>query len=136
MEEIQYKSSEVDQSSNYSSSSSSSSSSIEDKYSSSYSVYKINTMRNIIEKMNKFNQIEVLRILKDNNATLNENNYGIFVNLTNLNDSILDKLSNYIEYVEDQELNLNNIEKQKEDYINTYFTKDIKDINSTSISTL
>ena len=58
------------------------------------------------------------------------------ITLTNLNDSILDKLSNYIEYVEDQELNLNNIEKQKEDYINTYFTKDIKDINSTSISTL
>jgi hypothetical protein len=101
---------------------------------SSYSVYKINTMRNIIEKMNKFNQIEVLRILKDNNATLNENNYGIFVNLTNLNDIILDKLSNYIEYVEDQEQNLNHIEKQKEDYINTYFTKDIKDIAGNSIS--
>jgi septum formation inhibitor-activating ATPase MinD len=101
---------------------------------SSYSVYKINTMRNIIEKMNKFNQIEVLRILKDNNATLNENNYGIFVNLTNLNDSVLDKLTNYIEYVEDQEQNLNHIEKQKEDYINTYFTKDIKDITGNSIS--
>jgi oligoribonuclease (3'-5' exoribonuclease) len=101
---------------------------------SNYSVYKINTMRNIIEKMNKFNQIEVLRILKDNNATLNENNYGIFVNLTNLNDTILDKLSNYIEYVEDQEQNLNHIEKQKEDYINTYFTKDIKDIAGNSIS--
>ena len=99
-----------------------------------YSIYKINTMRNIIEKMNKFNQIEVLRILKDNNATLNENNYGIFVNLTNLNDSILDKLSSYIEYVEDQEHNLNNIEKQKEDYINTYFSKDIKDTNSNNIS--
>jgi oligoribonuclease (3'-5' exoribonuclease) len=99
---------------------------------SNYSVYKINTMRNIIEKMNKFNQIEVLRILKDNNATLNENNYGIFVNLTNLNDNVLDKLSNYIEYVEDQEQNLNHIEKQKEDYINTYFTKDIKDITGNS----
>jgi hypothetical protein len=108
---------------------------IQNPINSSYSVYKINTMRNIIEKMNKFNQIEVLRILKDNNATLNENNYGIFVNLTHLNDNILDKLSNYIEYVEDQEQNLNHIEKQKEDYINTYFTKDIKDITgSISIS--
>ena len=126
MEEVQHNSNEADQPSI----------SIEDKSTSiTYSVYKINTMRNIIEKMNKFNQIEVLRILKDNNATLNENNYGIFVNLTNLNDSTLDKLSNYIEYVEDQELNLNNIEKQKEDYINTYFTKDIKDITgSISIS--
>lgn len=128
MEEAQYNSNETDKSFV------SLSIATDNISSSNYSVYKINTMRNIIEKMNKFNQIEVLRILKDNNATLNENNYGIFVNLTNLNDSILDKLSSYIEYVEDQEHNLNNIEKQKEDYINTYFSKDIKDTNGNNIS--
>ena len=92
-----------------------------------YNGHEINNMRNIIENMNKFNQIEVLRILKNGNVTLNENNYGVFVNLSNLNNDNLTKLLNYINYVEAQEHNLNNVEKQKEDYINTYFTKDIKD---------
>ena len=45
----------------------------------------------------------------------------------------------YLEYMEqihksDLLQNLNHIEKQKEDYINTYFTKDIKDIAGNSIS--
>ncbi len=92
-----------------------------------YNGHEINNMRNIIENMNKFNQVEVLRILQNGNVTLNENNYGVFINLSNLNNENLTKLINYIKYVEAQEQNLNNIEKQKEDYINTYFTKDIKE---------
>ena len=93
-----------------------------------YNGHEINNMRNVIENMNKFNQIEVLRILKNGHVTLNENNYGVFVNLSNLNNDNLTKLLNYIKYVEAQENNLNNVEKQKEDYINTYFTKDIKEM--------
>jgi hypothetical protein len=92
-----------------------------------YTGQEINNMRNVIENMNKFNQIEILRILQNGNVTLNENNYGVFINLSNVNSANLTKLINYIKYVDAQEQNLNNIEKQKEDYINTYFSKDIKD---------
>ena len=92
-----------------------------------YTGQEINNMRNVIENMNKFNQIEILRILQNGNVTLNENNYGVFINLSNVNNANLTKLINYIKYVDAQEQNLNNIEKQKEDYINTYFSKDIKD---------
>ena len=78
--------------------------------------------------MNKFNQIEVLRILhKHTNVHLNENKYGIHINLTDLSDDILNELFVYIKYVNAQEITLNTIEKQKEDYRNTYFIKDIKD---------
>jgi hypothetical protein len=35
----------------------------------------------------------------------------------------------FIKYVNTQEQTLNNIERQKEDYRNTYFSKDIKDKN-------
>jgi hypothetical protein len=92
-----------------------------------YSYDDINTIRNSIENMNKFNQIEILRIFKNNNVVLNENKYGIFINLTELPCNILDEVNSYIKYVNTQEKHLTNIEKQKEDYINTYFTKDIKD---------
>jgi hypothetical protein len=93
-----------------------------------YSVSELNYIRETIENMNKFNQIEVLRILnKHSDVTLNENKYGIHINLSELKKDILDELNIYIKYVNTQEITLNKIEKQKEEYKNTYFSKDIKD---------
>jgi len=93
-----------------------------------FSVSELNYIRENIENMNKFNQIEALRILyKTNEVTLNENKYGVHINLSELNNEILEDLSNFIKYVNTQEKNLNSIEQQKESYRNTYFTKDIKD---------
>ena len=93
-----------------------------------YSVSELNYIRETIENMNKFNQIEVLRILsKHKEVTLNENKYGIHINLSELKKEILDEMNIYIKYVNTQEITLNQVEKQKEDYKNTYFSKDIKD---------
>jgi hypothetical protein len=93
-----------------------------------YSVSELNYIREAIENMNKFNQVAVLRILhKHSDVTLNENKYGIHINLSELKKEILDELNIYIKYVNTQETTLNKIEKQKEDYKNTYFSKDIKD---------
>lgn len=93
-----------------------------------FSVSELNYIRETIENMSKFNQIEVLRILKKhNNVTLNENKYGIHVNLSEIKKDILDEIVVYINYVNTQEITLNNIEKQKTEYKNTYFSKDIKD---------
>jgi hypothetical protein len=79
--------------------------------------------------MNKFNQVEILRILnKHNKEILNENKYGIHINLSELSDDIVIEIKKYINYVNTQEININSIEQQKEDYKNTYFSKDIKDI--------
>ena len=50
--------------------------------------------------MSKFNQIEILRILtKNKNVIINENKYGIHINLSELGDSILNELMVYIKYV-------------------------------------
>ncbi len=93
-----------------------------------YSVSELNYLRESIENMNKFNQIEVLRIFnKHKDVMLNENKYGIHINLSELKKDVLDELSMYIKYVNTQENTLNVIEQQKEDYRNTYFSKDIKD---------
>jgi hypothetical protein len=84
--------------------------------------------------MNKFNQVEVLRILNnDKEVTLNENKYGVHVNLSELKKEVVDELALYIKYVTTQEINLNRVEQQKEDYKNIYFMKDNKD-NSKHIS--
>jgi len=93
-----------------------------------YSVSELNYIRETIENMNKFNQVEILRILnKYDTVTLNENKYGVHINLTELKKEIIDELNIYIKYVNTQEQALNTIEQQKEDYRNTYFSKDIKD---------
>jgi hypothetical protein len=92
------------------------------------SLGELNLIRDSIESMNKYNQIEVLRILsKHNYVTLNENKYGVHVNLSDLKKDTIDELNIYINYVDKQEITLHQIEKQKETFKNTYFTKDNKE---------
>jgi hypothetical protein len=95
-----------------------------------FSISELNYIRDSIENMNKFNQVEVLRILNnDKEVTLNENKYGVHVNLSELKKEVVDELVLYIKYVTTQEINLNRVEQQKEDYKNIYFMKDNKDNN-------
>jgi hypothetical protein len=92
------------------------------------SISELEVIRQKIESLPKFNQVEILRILnKDESVILNENKYGTFINLTELNARMIDNLKNYINYVNAQEFNLNELEKQKEEFKNIYFTKDNKD---------
>ena len=93
-------------------------------------VEELNNIREIIESMPKFNQVEVLRILsKYNKIILNENKYGVLVNMTDFEDEVIEKLKSYISYVNTQESNLNEVEVQKENFKNIYFVKDNKDNN-------
>jgi len=91
-------------------------------------VNKLNYIRENIENMNKFNQIEVLRLLsKHKNVIFNENKYGVHINLSELNSVVINELELYINYVNTQEDALHQIEKQKESFKNIYFAKDNKD---------
>jgi len=95
-----------------------------------FDINELSAIRDKIESMTKFNQVEVLRILnKHQNVTLNENKYGIHINLTDLSNEIINELKIYINYVNAQEINLNNIEQQKETFKSIYFAKDNKDNN-------
>ena len=65
-----------------------------------YSVSELNYIRDSIENMNKFNQIEILRILsKNQEIVLNENKYGVHINLSDLPKKVVDELNLYIHYV-------------------------------------
>ena len=76
--------------------------------------------------MNKFNQVAILKILKaEENVVLNENQYGIHVNLTELSNDVLRKIHSYVQYVNTQQQNLEQAEKQKELFKNTYFDKEV-----------
>jgi signal-transduction protein with cAMP-binding, CBS, and nucleotidyltransferase domain len=89
----------------------------------------LQTLKGRIEKMPIYHQIEILRIFKESDILLNENNNGTFINLTELDNSIIDKLDKYISYVNEQETQLNEIENEKDRIQNTFF-KDNKDNNN------
>lgn len=104
---------------------------VEEEYDIKPNSNKLNYIREQIENMSKFNQVEILRILtKNKDVTINENKYGIHINLSDLDNSILKELVLYIKYVNTQESYLNNVEQEKEKYKNTFFLKDNKDNNT------
>ena len=96
-----------------------------------YDYNNINSIREQIENMNKFHQIEILRILtKNKDVTINENKYGIHINLSELDDTILNELTTYTKYVNSQESFLSSAEKEKEGYKNKFFQKDNKELTT------
>jgi len=79
-------------------------------------------MKNEIEECSKIHQIEILRILSgDSSITLNENNNGIFVNLTDVSDDIIKKIKEYLLYVDKQKMGLIQLENVKNDLKNEFF---------------
>lgn len=79
-------------------------------------------MKNEIEECSKIHQIEILRILSgDSSITLNENNNGIFVNLTDVSDDIVKKIKEYLLYVDKQKMGLIQLENVKNDLKNEFF---------------
>lgn len=81
----------------------------------------LNRLKNQIEGMEKHHQIEILKILSKNLCKLNENKNGVYVNMTFLEQPIIEELEEYIKYMKEQEDNLNTTEYQKEEFKNSYF---------------
>ena len=92
----------------------------------------LNEIKTNIEIMDKFNQIEILKILSDNNCKINENKSGVYVNLSFLNKKTIEEVQKYISYIQDQEESLITMEYQKKDFQNTYFNEN-EDKDNTSI---
>ena len=80
----------------------------------------LESMKNNIEKMGKNHHIEILNILKKYPAVkLNENRNGVYINVSYLPDEVIEELQKFLEYLQEQESNLELIESQKEEYKTT-----------------
>ena len=83
---------------------------------------ELTKIKSAVEKMNKFHQVSILKLLTSRKElTINENNNGVFINLSDLDDEALKKLYNYIHYVNEQESDLSYHEQEKEKYKSVYF---------------
>lgn len=81
-----------------------------------------------IEALPKINQVEILRIFcKKNKNLVNENKYGIHINITDVETEILKEIEEYLTYVSKQETDLNIIETQQNTNENYNIVKDNKE---------
>jgi hypothetical protein len=83
-------------------------------------------IRKTIESLISTHHIEVAKILVNHNVKLTENLNGIFINLTNLSENIIEDLEHYLKFVNNQNKIIMQDEEKKEEIENIYF-KDIKD---------
>lgn len=79
------------------------------------------SIKNTIESMSKTQQIEIFKIIKANSLDYNENQNGIFINLTGLKSNIIKELEKYISFINKQNAILSKQEEIKEEYLNNYF---------------
>ena len=84
------------------------------------------TLRDKIQELEKFHQIEIFRILKTHDVNYTENRNGIFVNMNELDNNIINNIEKYLHYVSTQQNQLDVVEQQKEQYKLSFF-KDNKD---------
>ncbi len=76
-----------------------------------------------IEKLSKHHQLEALRILsKIQTIKMNENNNGVFINLTEQDDNVMKQLEDFLVYVDDQQKHLHNIDDKQEQMEQEFFS--------------
>jgi hypothetical protein len=93
----------------------------------SYTPEQLRILCDKLEEMPKINQVEVLRIFhKYNKEFINENNYGVHINVTNVQNVVLEEIEEYIKHVSKQETELITIDSQQTNSTN-YILKDNKE---------
>jgi len=63
-------------------------------------------MRDRIEKCDILHHREILRILNNHKCNISSNRNGSFINLSIIDDAIIQKINNYLEHVKHQEIEL------------------------------
>jgi len=67
-------------------------------------VYSLSDKKAIMTRIqnlkNKKHYIQIYRIIKDNNVQYSQNINGVFINLNNIDDTILDKIVQYLNYTD------------------------------------
>jgi len=90
-------------------------------------------LKNKIESLSKFHQTQILEIMINNNVKYSENRNGIFLNMNNLTNDIIDKIQKRLDYIAEQEKNLKDVEAVKKE-LNKDFFKGNKDNKISNVS--
>ena len=82
-------------------------------------------LKDKLEQMNKSRHIELARILiHEYKIAYDENQNGIFINMSNLTPAEIDKMNEFVRYIEQQESDFLQIETEKNGLKDTYFNNE------------
>ncbi len=81
-------------------------------------------LKDLIKNLNRFELIEIFNIFKEEKCSFSENTNGIFINITNVEEEVINKVYKFIEYIEEKKKDL----KVQEEIIEEERER-IKDIN-------
>ena len=79
-----------------------------------YTQKSLQNIKKEISKLDKTEQLEILKIIKRNNDRLTENKNGVFINLSNISVECLETIDKFVKYSIDNKERLNNLEKMSE----------------------
>ena len=82
----------------------------------------VQEIKDHIENMPKHYQIEIGKLfIHEHKIGYNDNQNGIFINLSTISNEVITKLQNYIKYVHLQENQINQTEQEKNKLKDMYF---------------
>ena len=79
-------------------------------------------IKEIIENLSKNQQIDILKILIEDSSNISENNNGSFVNLTEISITTLEKIKDYLNFINKQVNSLQVIEDKKSNLEKKFFS--------------
>jgi hypothetical protein len=84
-------------------------------------MYNLLRIKEEIELLNKPRQTEILKIFLTDDISTSENKNGVFINLSHINNDIIQKLEDKLTYFKEQDKTLEEMEKIKQDFHDNYF---------------
>ncbi len=79
-------------------------------------------IKEIIENLSKLQQIDILKILIEDSSNISENNNGSFINLTEISVTTLEKIKDYLNFINKQDNSLQAIEDKKSNLEKKFFS--------------
>lgn len=76
-------------------------------------VQELEILKSSIDTMNRANHVEILKILKESDVKINENKSGVYINMSFLEKDVIERISTFVRYIEEQEKSLEIVERQK-----------------------
>tara|TARA_Y100000389_G_scaffold202854_1_gene249489 strand:- start:987 stop:1286 length:300 start_codon:yes stop_codon:yes gene_type:complete len=79
-------------------------------------VERLQNLKDTIEGLNETYHKQLFNIFHKNNIKYSENRNGIFINISNLNENVVQELEKHIQYIKKQEKQLLDVENKKKKY--------------------
>tara|TARA_B100001059_G_C17836761_1_gene588671 strand:- start:2985 stop:3263 length:279 start_codon:yes stop_codon:yes gene_type:complete len=83
----------------------------------------LKNIKEVIESLSLQQQIYIGKMFYEENISMFENKNGVFINLTEVDELILEKINIQLQQIKEQEKSLNHMEVKKQEYKDNYFTK-------------